>query len=299
MMKIVATLNIKNEKRFLKDQLSSLSTYVDEIIIVDDGSNDGSIELYKNFEKVKVVVSKNEGIREEVKDWNLLIKIARERNADWILHIDADEFLEPKIKTKIKKLVNDKNTGLYHFKKITVWRDKSNFRIDRSEKFIPFGDNLWNPILVRITPELKWKNNLTLKKRVYQLFNTPLFSKKPQFHRGPLVGVKKRQVYIPNIVALHYNAIDYRSFLFKNFIYAINHSKMHPNMSPDKIAMMHMEMVDETGLQTSPIKKDWLWPGQNLDEYVDQEEWVYKRTSFLENNNLLNKEEEMLCSILF
>ena len=48
-----------------------------------------------------------------------------------------------------------------------------------------------------------------------------------------------------------------------------------------------MEMLDETGLKTSSIKKDWLWPGQNLDKYVDQKEWVYQRTSFLENNNLL------------
>ena len=51
MMKIVAALNIKNEKRFLKDQLSSLSTYVDEIIIVDDGSNDGALSSTKILKK--------------------------------------------------------------------------------------------------------------------------------------------------------------------------------------------------------------------------------------------------------
>ncbi|MBV9271488.1 MAG: glycosyltransferase family 2 protein, partial [Candidatus Eremiobacteraeota bacterium] len=80
---------VKNEERFLGKCLASAQGIVDEMIVVDTGSSDATIEIAKRF-----------GARVEQREWrndfawarNEALKLATKR---WILVLDADEELLP------------------------------------------------------------------------------------------------------------------------------------------------------------------------------------------------------------
>jgi len=77
----------KNEERHLKKCLSSVSSLSDEIILVDTGSNDRTLEIAEEFKCKKFSIP-----------WKNDFSYARnyaidQASGDWILFLDADEHL--------------------------------------------------------------------------------------------------------------------------------------------------------------------------------------------------------------
>ncbi len=109
-MKISACLVICNEEKYLPRCLSSIRAIVDEIIIVHDGKcGDKSLEIAKKY-GAKIYLRPFIGEAEYHRPFSY-----EKSNGDWILQIDADEFLSASEKDKIRNLIKNNNIDAYSF----------------------------------------------------------------------------------------------------------------------------------------------------------------------------------------
>lgn len=99
---ISAVMIVKNEQRCIIRCLSSIVDAVDEIVIVDTGSTDNTIELIEEYRKdqKKIRLYHFEWINDFSAARNYAISKAR---GTWKLTIDADEFLHPDDVGKIRE----------------------------------------------------------------------------------------------------------------------------------------------------------------------------------------------------
>jgi glycosyltransferase involved in cell wall biosynthesis len=122
--KISVVVLTKNSEGEIRSCLESLK-FADEIIVIDDYSNDGTPEICKKY-TAKIIQSDVEGF-------------ANKRNlgtdnaaGDWILQLDADEVVTPALAGAISKAVNSssayagikfrrKNYFLGHFMRYGGW----------------------------------------------------------------------------------------------------------------------------------------------------------------------------------
>lgn len=100
-MKLVAGLIVKNERtRYLPECIGHLLEFVDQIVVVDDGSTDGTGEWLddnaKGWDRIRVHhLDPEDGFfagHEGRKRQQLLTHTLNEL-PDWVLNIDADEFV--------------------------------------------------------------------------------------------------------------------------------------------------------------------------------------------------------------
>jgi tetratricopeptide (TPR) repeat protein len=105
----------RDEERFLPECLRRAAPCVDEIIVVDTGSKDRTVEIAKSF-GAKVIhrawdedfsAPRNAGIEQAT--------------GDWILVLDADEFLLDGSKEQIETLVQDPAAAGYHMRFVNVY----------------------------------------------------------------------------------------------------------------------------------------------------------------------------------
>jgi len=96
---ISACMIVKNEEKMLPRCLESIKDYVDEIVVVDTGSTDGTVEIVKSY-----------GAKVYHHPWE--DNFSKHRNqsidyagSDWIFIIDADEELTPGSGEEIKRAV--------------------------------------------------------------------------------------------------------------------------------------------------------------------------------------------------
>jgi len=87
----------KDEKGNIERVIESLEGLTDDILIYDNGSTDGTIEVLKNY-PVRVHQGKWLGYGATKHQSVLLAKY------DWILHLDADEALDDQLKSEILNL---------------------------------------------------------------------------------------------------------------------------------------------------------------------------------------------------
>ena len=103
-----ACMIVKNEEKFLAQCLKSIKEAVDEIIIVDTGSTDKTVEIAQSF-----------GAKVYHHPWRNSFSEARNHSlsyatCDWILQIDADEALEQADIPLLHKLIQtDSNNAIY------------------------------------------------------------------------------------------------------------------------------------------------------------------------------------------
>lgn len=99
-MKLSVIIITKNEEEMIKDCLESVRQLADEIIIVDSGSKDKTLEIAKKYTD-RIFTYKNGSFS----DWrNFGLKKAK---GDWVLYIDADERVTTELKEEIKNVVQN------------------------------------------------------------------------------------------------------------------------------------------------------------------------------------------------
>lgn len=91
-----------NEEQNLSRCLGSVASWVDEIVVVDGGSSDRTVQIARSF-KVKVIITDNPPIFHINKQ-----KAVDACSGEWILQLDADEVVSDDLKNEILHIMNAK-----------------------------------------------------------------------------------------------------------------------------------------------------------------------------------------------
>lgn len=136
--KISGLMITHNEEKNMREVLQCFD-FCDEIIIVDSFSTDKTVEIAKEFPKVKIIQNKFENF---TKQRNLALDHATN---DWVLFLDGDERITPKLKKEIIDTLNsDKKKDAYYFYRLFFFEGRpihfsgtqndKNFRLFRKSK---------------------------------------------------------------------------------------------------------------------------------------------------------------------
>ena len=190
----------KNEEKYLEQCLDSVKDLVDEIIIVDTGSTDQTKEIAKKF-NAKVYdfkwiddfsAARNESLKHAAKDW--------------ILALDADEFLDEEGLNTIKELVKNKETDAFLLLQKNYTNDTSiaGFVNEEHIKESKIYAGWYGSFIARL---FRNKNGYSFEGTVHELVEPSIQSKNgkiaatniPIHHYGntnPEIAKKKRQFYL-------------------------------------------------------------------------------------------------------
>lgn len=102
-IKISAFIITKNEERKIEDALKSLN-FADEIVIVDDFSEDATVEICKKY-GAKIFIHRFTGFKDQ-KNYAMC-----QTKNDWVFELDADERLSKNLQEYMKNLSEETLSG--------------------------------------------------------------------------------------------------------------------------------------------------------------------------------------------
>src|SRR5215475_7321698 len=98
-MKLIAITCVKNEIDIVEAFVRHNARHVDTLVVVDDGSTDGTYDVLRSLRAsgLPLVVMREPSVGDEqARSMTRLMHMAvHQLGADWVVPIDADEFLEP------------------------------------------------------------------------------------------------------------------------------------------------------------------------------------------------------------
>jgi len=120
-MKITAIILTLNEQIHLARCIESIQSVVDKIIVVDAYSTDRTVEIAKKYH---CIVLQNTWVNHGYQFNWALAQLGSE--TDWVLRIDADEYLDDRLKSAIDNFSKKdvKNTSGAYFKRIICFQGK-------------------------------------------------------------------------------------------------------------------------------------------------------------------------------
>lgn len=180
---------VKNEEEVLDNCLSSISDVVDEIIIVDTGSNDNT----------KIIANK---YTNNIYDFKWCDDFSKARNysfskatKDYILWLDADDYLTLENKEKLLKLKNSLNNeiDMYYFlydfndnyqpfyrERLLKRSNNYQFKGKIHEAIIPFGKRSFVDVTINQKDKNKGLTNRNLK--IFQKMNKDEFTARDYYY---------------------------------------------------------------------------------------------------------------------
>lgn len=157
-MKLVVGMLVKNEAdRYLKPVIRVISTFADEIVVLDDNSTDQTVEVINQTSTTPVLITSvhNGNFGEgEIFLRKLLYKLVMGRKPEWFMIIDADELYDGASRQIFDNLMNQDEVDVWGFRLYDMW-DENHYRADKLWRAHEF----YIPMLVRNTPQFEpvWK----------------------------------------------------------------------------------------------------------------------------------------------
>ena len=98
-MRLIAVSRVRNEADIIEAFVRHHARYFDLLVIDDDGSTDGTYEMLCSLQVAGLPldvsrVPSTSGY-EQSRHMTRLLRTAVDRRADWVVPLDADEFIEP------------------------------------------------------------------------------------------------------------------------------------------------------------------------------------------------------------
>ena len=88
-----------NDERLIEDGLKSVAGWVDEILVVDSGSSDATLEIVQHYtDKITTHPFENYAAQRRWAQANLTLA------NEWVFHIDSDERVTPELRTSLQSL---------------------------------------------------------------------------------------------------------------------------------------------------------------------------------------------------
>lgn len=126
MQKLVAMVRVKDGILFVKEWLNVMEKLVDDIVVVDNGSTDGTLEILKAHSKV-VAIESTIGF-DEGRDKILVYEMARKRNPDWCIWLDIDEIFEKRLtRIDLERMMLKRDVNKYVFRRFHLHKDLNHF----------------------------------------------------------------------------------------------------------------------------------------------------------------------------
>lgn len=165
-MLVSACIIVKNEAHFLQEMINSIADAVDEIIIVDTGSTDDTMEIAKQNE-VKIYYHPWNKNFSEVRNYAI-----SKASGKWILSIDADEELETPLALREEIINSDENTGCLLVETLSPGLgNQGSFkaylpRIFRNNEKIRFDGRIHEQVTISVL-----QNGFTIKPSTVKIFH--------------------------------------------------------------------------------------------------------------------------------
>ena len=143
---IVAMYRIKNEERWIKKSIESVLDICSEVIILDDGSTDNTVEICQSMDRVEITHQSNLP-RDEVRDYTKLLNMTMEKKPEYILAFDGDEILAPNSKEILSEELNIlyPENIVFSLQCLHIWDVPNKFRRDG------ILHTMWRPRLFKTT----------------------------------------------------------------------------------------------------------------------------------------------------
>jgi len=116
-IKITIIILTKNSQKYLKNVLDSLKEF-EEILIIDNGSTDNTLNITNKFKNTKIIKEKFIGFGP------LKNKSLKYTKNEWVLFIDSDEIVKKEMIQTIKKLNLSQKNRVYSFLRDNYYKDK-------------------------------------------------------------------------------------------------------------------------------------------------------------------------------
>lgn len=138
---ISLVVNAKNAQDEIESCIKSALGLFDELVVVDDGSSDGTVQIAKKFTK-KVYKHKSLGYVEPARNYAV-----DKAGGDWILILDTDEEITPKLKNELISLSKKKNIDFVKIPRKNIifgkWIRHSGWWPDFQVRFFRKGKVVW------------------------------------------------------------------------------------------------------------------------------------------------------------
>ncbi len=153
-MVISAVINTYNEAEKLKDCLGSIEDWVDEIVVVDMGSKDETLEVAKKF-GAKILEHKLVPYVELIRNWGV-----EKAAGDWILVLDPDERIPKDLAQKLQQIAAQGKFEAVSISRKNIifgkWIHHTNWWPDYHIRFFKKGKVSWSGKIHQY-PEVKGK----------------------------------------------------------------------------------------------------------------------------------------------
>jgi glycosyltransferase involved in cell wall biosynthesis len=144
--KVTLAMMVKNEEAHIADCLESMKDHVDEIVVVDTGSTDKTVEICESY-----------GAKVYHHKWEDSFSVARNHvishvETPWLIQMDADEVMEADSASKVRDVVrstHSSNENLIHLVMVNQGKDAI-----EATSVVNTGK------IMRVIPSLHFKNRV-------------------------------------------------------------------------------------------------------------------------------------------